>query len=117
MKLMDEFYPDRPKPPPRYSDDDHQAILARLERGEAISAIALTYGITTKAMGYKIDRLIAGGRAVRGVMSDRRCLRCGAWFSSSLPKRINRRCSTCQEELNEIGSVTEDLVVSIINYD
>lgn len=109
LKLTAEYYPDRPNPGHHrssraYTPDDDHAILTRVHNGEPAKSIAQSYGISTKAMTNKIDRLIASGRGIKREMTGRGCLRCGTWFFSSQPKSVNRRCTACQTELNETGA-------------
>jgi len=100
-KLTAANYPDRPNPKKNGSQYNDADILRRHHAGELPKSIAISYGVSTKAMTGKINRLLMVGH---NEPTERQCLRCFSPFLSSLPKSVNRRCLKCQRELREAGT-------------
>ena len=98
--LTTEHYPERGRTRTDgriYTEQEDNDILARFNSGVSVKDLAASYDVSDRAMDMKIERLLErefdGGRPPA---TKRLCLWCGDWFVSKLPKKVNRRCPTCQ---------------------
>jgi hypothetical protein len=99
LQLVQENYPDRRSINGRntYTVEQDRDILRRRRAGESIPSIARRYGVATRTMELKIERLEVHEYRLDHKTTRRSCLSCGKDFVSRQPRSINRVCPTCKE--------------------